>query len=315
MFIRQNDKTALIWNNSEISYSELLTEIGRISALAKPVTAERIAVFSENRPEWIYTLYASWLNRSAVVTVDFLSGADDVAYILNDCSPEIVFCSDQTWEVLKSALNQYEQTPLIINLDRLPDTSSDSEPINFSPGDVQDTALIIYTSGTTGSPKGVMLSFDNLLANLEAVCVDLPIFNMDRSVMALLPFHHIFALLGTIVAPLFAGGTIVFTPSLVSEDIINTLQKYQINIIIGVPRLYAAIRKGVMDKVNASSAGRMLFGLAGKIGSRAFSKILFKKVHEKFGGRVDYLVSGGAKLDDAVATDFKILGFEVLEGY
>jgi long-chain acyl-CoA synthetase len=65
---------------------------------------------------------------------------------------------------------------------------------------MQKTAVLIYTSGTTGSPKGVMLSYDNLSANIEAVSQIIPIFTATRPVLALLPFHHIFPLLGSLVA-------------------------------------------------------------------------------------------------------------------
>ncbi|MCI0496550.1 AMP-binding protein, partial [candidate division KSB1 bacterium] len=181
--------------------------------------------------------------------------------------------------------------------------------------DVQKTAVIIYTSGTTGTPKGVMLSFDNLLANIEAVSRDIPIYTPERNVMALLPLHHTFPLMGTLIAPLFVGATIAFAPSLNSEDIIATLKNNGISTIIGVPRFYAAIRKGVMDKINKSFLARSLFKFAKLLDSRTFSKTLFKTVHQKFGGKVDYLVCGGAKLDEDVARDFKTLGFEMLEGF
>ena len=93
------------------------------------------------------------------------------------------------------------------------------------------TALIIYTSGTTGDPKGVMLSYENILANIEAVTRGVPIYTIDERVMLLLPLHHIFPLLGSMVAPLFAGSTIAISPSLQSEDIISTLQDNQITIL------------------------------------------------------------------------------------
>jgi thioester reductase-like protein len=93
------------------------------------------------------------------------------------------------------------------------------------------------------------------------------------------------------------------------------LQKNGIAIIVGEPRLYAAIRKGIMDKINRKFLTRSLFKLAETVDSRALSKVLFKKVHLKFGGKVEYLVCGGAKMDEDAARDFKTLGFEMLEGF
>ncbi|NJK86850.1 MAG: AMP-binding protein [Bacteroidales bacterium] len=175
--------------------------------------------------------------------------------------------------------------------------------------------MIIYTSGTTGSPKGVMLTFENLIANIEAVSEKVPIITKNETILMLLPCHHIFPLMGTIVIPLYAGSTIAMSPSMASEDIINTLKEHKVSIMIGVPRLYYAIRKGIMDKVKASKLAMVLFKLAKLAGSKSFSKTIFKTAHNKFGGHIKYLVSGGAAIDKEAVHDFKILGFEVLEGY
>jgi long-chain acyl-CoA synthetase len=105
----------------------------------------------------------------------------------------------------------------------LPVEDQDNEPIAAS--NPEATALLIYTSGTTGTPKGVMLSFANLLANIEAVTVGAPIYSPDERVLMLLPLHHIFPLLGTLVIPFQIGATVALSPSLGAEDIIATLQK------------------------------------------------------------------------------------------
>ncbi len=81
-----------------------------------------------------------------------------------------------------------------------------------------------------------MLSYDNLLVNIEAVTTDVEIYKSEDFVMILLPLHHIFPLVGTMVAPLSVGGTVVFSPSMASEDIMATLQ-HGITIIIGVPQI------------------------------------------------------------------------------
>jgi long-chain acyl-CoA synthetase len=117
------------------------------------------------------------------------------------------------------------------------------------------------------------------------------------------------------VAPLYVGGTAVFSPSMSSEDLMQTLQSHGITIIIGVPRFYSLIRKSIKDKIDASLAARCIFSTARMLGSQTISRRLFGKVHQKFGGKIRYLVSGGAKLDELVGQDLKTLGFEVLEGF
>ncbi len=315
MLVEKNQKTALVWRDQEISYNELLRFSAYYADLFSAEKTSKIAIFSENRPEWVYAFYAGWKNNCVVVPVDFMAPAEDVAYMLNDCRPEVIFCSRDLAPTFEKSREQLQYDIQVFILDDLEKTADAFTPESIAMPDENETAVIIYTSGTTGSPKGVMLSYDNLLANVEAVSEDIPIFTAERRVLALLPFHHIFPLMGTMIAPLSVGGKIAFSPSMNSEDIIGTLQKNRINIIIGVPRLYAAIRKGIMDQINRIFITRLLFKMAAKIDSRTFSKKLFKKVHQKFGGDVDYLVCGGAKLDEAIARDFKTLGFEMLEGF
>lgn len=319
-FLNDHNKTAIVWKDRKISYQDLLTGAWHYANNLPGEEGNRmIAIFSENRPEWPLSFYAVWSAGDIVVPVDFMSSPDDVAYILQDCHPEAIFCSHATRAVLEKAIETTNEsshyTPLILDIDELGLPQNSTPPRPFPTPDPHQTAVIIYTSGTTGSPKGVMLSYDNILANIESVSLHVPIYTPERQVLALLPMHHIFPLVGTMVAPLYVGATMVFTPSLTSGDIMDTLQNNPIAIIIAVPRFYNMIRKGIREKIDKKAATRLLFKLAEKINSLKFSRILFKTVHRKFGGHVKFMVTGGAKIDKNVARDFLTLGFEILEGF
>ncbi len=315
VFLTAGDTPAILYNGERISFRAVIGHVAEFRAAFNNQQVKRIAVFAENRPEWIYAFYAGWANNSTVVPIDFMAMPDEAAYILNDCKPEIIFVSRQCEEKLKSAVKQLEYKIEIIVFEDIPAGSGEAAIRDIHTDDMEKTAAIIYTSGTTGSPKGVMLSFQNLLANIQAVSDEIPIFTSSRTILQLLPLHHIFPLLGTLIAPFYVGAPVAICPSLTSEDILRTLQDNGVNIIIGVPRLYTTIHKGILRKINANFMARRLFRLAEFVGSRKFSKLVFKKVHQRFGGQIDYLVSGGAKLDETVARDFRTLGFEVLEGY
>jgi long-chain acyl-CoA synthetase len=312
--ITATNQTAFIWKDKKYQYSQLLQRVHHFSTLLNN-DYDKVAIFAPNSPDWAFSFFSAWENGSIAVPIDFMSPADEVAYILNDCRAEVIFCSEETVDIFKEAQKTIEYDVELLVLEDIQSAASEIEARDLEISDPEKTAVIIYTSGTTGSPKGVMLSYDNLMANIEAVSDHIPIYTPDRKVLALLPFHHIFPLLGTLVAPIYVGATIAFSPTMKSEDIISTLQDNKIAIIIGVPRLYAAIRKGIMNKINAHFATRAVFSLAKTINSRAFSKKLFKKVHERFGGNVQYMVCGGAKLDEDVARDYCTLGFEMLEGF
>lgn len=315
MFLSKSEKTAIVWKDRHISFNTLLKNINYYSALYAGKGYKKISIYSANRPEWVFAFYSAWENDCIAIPIDYLAQPDEVAYILNDSRPEAIFISrelEKNFELIKPFL-QYELSVFVF--EDLTEDFNKYESVEIDVADVHKVAAIIYTSGTTGSPKGVMLSYDNMLANIESVSVHIPIFTDFRPTLVLLPLHHIFPLLGTMVMPLSVGATIAFSPSMIAEEIIATLQKNKIAIIIGVPKLYDAIRKGMIDKINKSFAAKNLLRLAKIIDSQSFSRKIFKQVHDKFGGKVEYMVSGGAKLNEETAKDYRGLGFEMLEGY
>lgn len=316
MLKNHGSRTAIKFGSEAISYEQLLNRVGQFSSECPLSEGANAIIFSENRPSYIFAFYAIWNQKAVAVPVDYLSTATELAYIVNDSRPALIFCSKKTKEIVDEAL---ATTGLIIRLailDELENQAPKTDVLAEMPEvDDENDAVIIYTSGTTGSPKGVVLSYRNLLQNIRAVSEHIPIYHADSRVLVLLPLHHIFPLVGTMICPLYVGATIAISPSMLSEDIMATLQNNKVTLIIGVPRLYAAIRKGIMDKVNKSFVARTLFALAKRLDSKTFSRKVFGAVHRKLGGAVENLVSGGAALDPAVGSDFKTLGFEVLEGY
>jgi len=322
LFIKDYQKTALIWNDKKISYADFMENIDCYASLLDDDRESRTAIFAENRPEWFYSFYASWVKGKVPGPIDYMAVPEEVAYIINDCQPGVIFTSTGNKEKLEKALAFVDYKPQIIIFDDveignihehlIPETLN---PDRFNIQDRENTAVIIYTSGTTGSPKGVMLSFDNIFVNVEATTEQVKIYTAEDMILVLLPMHHIFPLQGTMIAPFLIGATVVFTPSLNSSDIIATLNKYHVSIMIGVPRFYSLLCQGIMEKIRKSKRATLIYNIAAKCGSYAFSRFLFKQVHKKFGGHMKYLVSGGAALDPDVGHSFKILGFEVLEGF
>jgi long-chain acyl-CoA synthetase len=315
MFLEPHNKIALIAEEKQLSYGDLIQQILAYSQLLPVEKEDRIIIFSENRPEWVFAFYGIWQKKAIPVPVDFMASAEDVSYIINDCSPRYIFYSKTCEKTLNEAFKQVKRQPVSICFEEI-EKKMDSTDIQIRRDyDPHDTAVIIYTSGTTGTAKGVMLTFDNLLANIEGITRDVVIYHSFDRVMILLPLHHIFPLMGSMIIPLHTGGTVVISPSLSSEDILRTLGNNQITLLIGVPRFYSLIRKGIKEKIDRSAVARFLFLLAKRVGSKSFSRFLFKTVHKKFGGAIRYLISGGAALDVDVARDFLTLGFEILEGY
>lgn len=315
------EKTAIVAGDVRVSYNGMLLQCGKYADAMPDMQGERVVVFSENRIGWIYAFFAIWKTGNVAVPVDAGSTPHDVAYILTDCKPRCVWASSKTMPVLEEALRLSGVTPDVMLIDNgeyetlegsytgeLPWAAVSREGNN-------DTALIIYTSGTTGMPKGVMLSYENLWENIRSVSQDVPIFNADRRVMILLPLHHILPLLGSMVAPICVGGGVAICPSLSGPDLMETLVKGQVGIVIGVPRLYQSLYSAIKKKIDSNFVTRTLFNICEKAGSRRLSRTVFASLRKKMGGKIDYFVSGGAALDLEIGKGLATLGLDVLEGY
>ena len=234
MMISREDvsKVAIITKEKKVTYSELLISIEQYAQLFKDKNFKKVAIYSENRIEWVYAFYAALQNNCIAVPVDFMASTEDVTFILNDCKPELIFSTlGQKAELdkVKQGLS-YNPEVLIFGEIELPKRDDLLKPADLK--DIDTTSVIIYTSGTTGTPKGVMLSYRSIIENIDGVSKHVNIYTPEREVLLLLPLHHVFPLIGTMMAPLYVGGTSVMSPSMQSSDLMETLKNNHIAIMI-----------------------------------------------------------------------------------
>ncbi|RPJ09535.1 MAG: long-chain fatty acid--CoA ligase, partial [Spirochaetaceae bacterium] len=317
MFLKDQKKIALLDGDQTVTYQELLQNISSLATTYRLNKGDRAVIFFENSPLWVYAFYSVWSNRGINVPVDCSLKADELAYIIDDCTPTILLCTAKERAVAETACANVSSPPRIILLDEtagikrvaLSDTGEKTAPESMD-----DTAVIMYTSGTTGKPKGVMLSYDNLLASIEGVR-NLGMITSSDSIIALLPFYHIFPLQGSVLAPLSIGSQVVFIRNLNKDEIFATLQKHRVTMFLGVPRLYKLFHDGIMAKVKASPFAYALFIVARLIFNLKLSRLLFGRIHRAFGGQIHSYLIGGAKLEPEIARNLWALGFLLVEGY
>ena len=309
------EKPAIITKGYTYTFYEVEMRVQQYAKMFRNIEGDKITIYSENRPEWIFAFYAGWLNGKIVVPIDHTASIDDLAYMLNDSRPSVVFYSSPSCSMVIEVSQQLKYFPKFVCFDNLElcEITKDEYVTRDYPDD--KTAIIVYTSGTTGSPKGVMLSFANLRANCIEVCGNVDIYKPERRVLILLPLHHVLPLMGSLVMPMSIGASVVMSPSMQSADLMETLAKNQVSIIIGVPRLYEMIHKAVLNKIKEKAVGRLLYKLLSIRPNKKLGKIVFKKVHQTFGGHIDIMVCGGASLPMETGMFYKTLGFTVLEGY
>ncbi len=308
------DKKALITSQGAITYNQFLQHVQQYSLLFENKAYTKVAIYAENSPAWIFAFYAVLKNNCIAIPIDFLASTEDVAYIIDDCQPELLFISAAMQEAIDKIDHKISHKPeILIFEDILPDENI-PECQWIGPEDNETTAVIIYTSGTTGSPKGVMLSYTNIHENMRAV-IDSKIFTPERQVMIFLPLHHVFPLVGSLLTPLFVGSTVVVVPSMQSADLMKTFADNEVGVFLGVPRLYELMYRGIKAKIEKSVVAKALLWLVLTTGNRKLGKTIFKKVHQGFGGHLQFMIAGGAALNTEVGTFFYGIGFDILEGF
>src|ERR1700675_1704383 len=308
---------------------------------------DRVAILSENRPEWTITDFAALALGAVTVPIYATQTAEQTAFILNNSGARVIAVS--TKNQLEKVLAIQQQTPVerIIVMDNVMDAVETAHavqmqelmlqgPTEFDPEfDARsraivpdDLATIIYTSGTTGTPKGAMLTHGNMASNIACSMEAFDFGKHDEGSLVFLPLSHVTAR-HVDFALLYRGVVLAYCPDI--AQLAKTLTEVQPAIFIGVPRVYEKIRRQVIVKTAgfpksaayrwALSVGRAhraetLAGiqpttLAWKIADR----LLFSKVRAAMGGKAEEFISGGAPLGLELAEWFADIGIPIHEGY
>lgn len=275
--------------------------------------------------------YACWTIGAIAVPICETLGDKEMSFIINDSDPKVVI-TDKALNAKVAANANGRKT---VCLDDIPDGGSrqGAAPLTgmeFSPDEI---AALIYTSGSTGMPKGVMLSHRNLSAN----ALDIPeIFQLRKQerIISLLPYWHAYALSIEIVAIMCCGVTIAIARDM--KDFKKNIARYQPTAMIVVPRIIELFKASIDKKIESTpESKRKLIDKAIYNASRIFTArprldggilrifthhtfydpLVFSKFRQAFGGRLRFIVCGGAPLDLELQIFFKYLGIPLLQGY
>lgn len=323
MFLEKTDRLALVdFENKHINYKELINNIKYFSENIIEIEKNKFAlILMENRPEWIYSFFGIWDKKSAPIALDAMSNSNEILYVLEDSNPEIIICSKETEKNAILAVENYTKKNeiRILNIDNFSIEKSkieqiEKENISLQNPEGDEVATMLYTSGTTGSPKGVMLTYNNLDSEIEGI-YEKGLFDYRDQILALLPFHHILPLTATVLLMLKKQASIVFVEKIASKEILEALSKNRVTALVGVPRVFKLFYDGIKQQIDSKKITKTIYNVMTKSKSQWLKKKIFKKVHEKFGGNLRFIVSGGAKLDVEIAKFYETLGIVPLEGY
>ncbi len=326
-----------------LSGAEFVAAVGRTAAALEAngvAKGDRVALFSTNRPEWHVVDFACHLLGAASVPIYPTLTGDQVGYILRDSGARWVFYDDRSKRDLLQRLDAAPDELRLVALDADAAASDGAhlqgltEQVGSGPNaDIQafrgrvgrdDTASIIYTSGTTGDPKGVVLSHWNFISNVLS-CRELFDLGENDQALSFLPLSHVFE---RTVDYLFfyRGVSIHYSPSI--ERVASLMPIVRPTVLCSVPRLYEsayarisgmfdeqpAARRRLIDwalRVGHRRAERGGAGIRGAIADR----LVFRKIKERFGGRLRFAISGGAAIADEVAAFFDAIGIRLYQGY
>ncbi|HEY3928946.1 MAG TPA: long-chain fatty acid--CoA ligase [Candidatus Koribacter sp.] len=333
-------------NWASISSKELYR---RVAATAKALQiwgvqkGDRVAILSENRPEWAIADYAALAIGAVVVPIYATLTAEQIAFLLKDSGTKVIFLSSRVQLQKIQAIR--EQTPLerVVMMDDVEPPEADPMQSVMQDGptgrdeafdalaksiEPDDLATLVYTSGTTGNSKGAMITHGNMASNLSVSLEMFPLKEGEEQLISFLPLSHITAR-HLDYAMFYRGVMIAYCPNV--DMIVPMMKEIRPTVFVAVPRVYEKIAGTVKAKA-AEGLKNKIYNWAMNVGAahepevlagntpsalswKLANKLIFSKVREAMGGEVKYFISGGAPLGRELAEWYARIGIRIHEGY
>jgi long-chain acyl-CoA synthetase len=290
---------------------------------------DRVGIISGNRIEWAALAYACYGLRAALVPMYESQLETDWQFVVRDAAVKLLFVSSPALHRRVAGLP--DAIPTLGRVCLLDDPNPGNPP-TVAPGQrptPDDVAAVMYTSGTTGEPKGVVLTHGNIVSNVSTVLAVIPVAEHHRT-LSFLPWAHAFGHTLELHGVIAAGASMAIAESV--DKIVDNLAEVRPTVLVAVPRVFLRVYAGVTKLLAAKprpirwlaerglalakrrSAGTRL-SWRERLIWRFADRLVFARVRQRVGGRLQFAISGAAALPKQVAELVDGLGIEVYEGY
>jgi long-chain acyl-CoA synthetase len=276
---------------------------------------DRVLIWGPNSAEWVATFFGCAIAGVIVVPMDDAATPDFALRVYQQVSAKLLVCSRE---------HVQSHVPALL-LNDLPEAlaSHSSDPFLEAEVNREDTLQIVFTSGTTAEPKGVVITHGNVLANTAPLETEIKKYlKFERFVhpvrfLNLLPLSHVFGqFLGMFLPPLM-GGTVIFQETLKPGDVIGTIKRERVSVLVAVPRMLQSLKEKIERDLEDQNAvdkfGEKFENAKDKHFLRRWW--IFRRIHGQFGLKFWAFICGGAALDQVTEDFWGRLGFAVIQGY
>src|SRR5215471_4723610 len=293
-YVSRRGFRAVRWSYARIA--QLAFCVARELEVRDIAKGDRVMLWGENCGEWVAAFFGCMLRGAVAVPMDRIAAPEFAQRVAADVDAKLIVCS--------TALAAHAAGRPHLELETLGEAVSRQSRERYPPAAISraDTAQIVFTSGTTADPRGVVLSHGNILASVDPIEREIPKYRKYERIfhpvrfLEMLPLSHVFGqFMGMFIPPLI-GGTVFFQDSFKPLDVITTIQRERISVLVAVPRVVDSLK----NKVEADFAPWIKKFWAVAEGEKVLKRWWrFRKVHRGFGWKFWAIISGGAALDQA----------------
>jgi long-chain acyl-CoA synthetase len=309
---------------------ELASRVGVFLVGNDVTVGARVMLFAKNGPEWSMAFFGILKAGATAVPLGHESTILEIVNVARASGAAGILIGDDLLEKRPSLTRALQEAGLATKVwpfqqaFELPELAVEQQrlPALFKKHNPDTVASLIFTSGTTGKPKGVMLTHRNftfMVSELSKIFE----FGVNDGMLSVLPLHHTFEFATGLLVPLAHGAQITYLGELTGDAIGSALKKGHVTAIVGVPALWDLMRRRLLQRFSDKAPILETFLkalMAANYELRTRTKIdlgvlIFLPIHEGFGGRIRYLISGGSALPADVLKAFHGMGFNFFEGY